>query len=129
MRFEDLQEVQSEINEQIRYVSDSTQYSRNEQWEIAETAGDCEDYALAKLHALLDRGWPIEQLKLATCWTENNEYHAVLIVDYGQATESMFKIDRYVMDNRSDIVYPIYRSDYKWDKIQKEGGSQTWVKM
>lgn len=56
--------------------------------------GTCSNYAVAKLRALKALGWPIESLRVATCWVtrERNpktDYHAVLLVDYDGATWEM----------------------------------------
>jgi predicted transglutaminase-like cysteine proteinase len=127
MKHSDLQEVNALVNNSVTYQSDTTTYLREEQWEVADKIGDCEDYALRKLRELLARGWPIEKLKLATCWVENNlGYHAVLIVDEEDG-------ERWVLDNRSHYIYrPELGFNgvvYEWDRIQQEGGSKTWVKM
>lgn len=138
MKFKDLQEVQHEINSSVKYQEDTQTYNRAEYWEVAESIGDCEDYALRKLHELLNRGWPIEKLRLATAWCENNlGYHAVLIAT-DVLNESSGYVGNYVLDNRTTDVYQpetgYYNADgaeviYKWDRIQSIGGSQTWVKM
>lgn len=108
--FRDLVEVNQIVNTEVRYRSDPDQYGLKEYWNIPLNYGDCEDYALKKRQLLIDRGVRPDNLKLATCWTETGEYHAVLIV-------SLLDGD-YVLDNRYKI--PAIKQDmpYTWDKIQ-----------
>jgi len=134
MKFSDLQEVNNLVNEQTTFQDDAVTYGRNEHWEVADKVGDCEDYSLHKLRELLARGWPIEKLRLATAWCEDNlGYHAVLIVTGPRDDPN----ENWVLDNRS---YYIYQPEtgfsyggrqimYTWDRIQSVGGSKTWVKM
>ena len=54
---------------------------------------------------------------LATCWTEKTDgrkYHAVLLVYTDRGV--------HVLDNRSRIVFNHKDWDYKWDKVETEGG-------
>ena len=106
--------INAHVNASTSYCSDATLYGRPEFWEVAAGQGDCEDYALAKRAALLKAGADLDDLRLATCWTENDEYHAVLIVttDDGE----------FVLDNRYPDPMPRQLLPYRWDKIQK--GSQ-----
>lgn len=127
MKLSDLQEVNELVNRYVTFQDDSITYNRPEHWEVADRVGDCDDYALRKLHELLARGWPIEKLRLATAWCENNlGYHAVLVV----VTDND---GNWVLDNRSYYIYrPSEGFDgnmYVWDKIQSEGGSKSWVKF
>lgn len=132
MKFSDLQEVNAAINSGITYQTDKVTYGRDEDWEVAQTVGDCEDYALRKLHELLARGWPIEKLCMATAWCENNlGYHAVLIVRDALDDTNGYVGD-YCLDNRWPWIYQPsvgYNGiKYTWDKIQHIGGTKTWVK-
>jgi len=110
LSFSNLLDVNSSVNSQITYTTDLQQFGKAEHWEATETLGDCEDYALRKRKVLLDKGVPLSALRLATCWTETNEYHAVLIVVTPNGD--------YVLDNR--MTNPMIKQDlkYKWDKIQ-----------
>ena len=87
---------------------------------ISEDGGDCDSYAMAKLHRLLDRGWPISALRLATCYVETGEYHAVLLADLNGQT--------WVLDNRYGHPAEFQLLPYKWDKIQV-AGTQNWEKV
>ncbi len=86
-------------------------------WKPITTEGDCDSYATAKLQRLIDLGWPLSALRLATCYAETGEYHAVLLADFDGAT--------WVLDNR--YPHPMEHSmlDYKWHKLQV-AGTQSW---
>lgn len=112
-KFKELEEVNSIANANIHYKSDTELYNQIEQWEDALTVGqgegDCEDYALAKRHMLMRRGWDPDILRLACCWVETGEYHAVLVVH-------LDGVD-WVLDNRFSNVVHWMDTGYKWHKI------------
>ena len=89
-------------------------------WTPAVIGGgaDCDSYATAKFQALVDRGWPVSALRLATCWVEDNGgYHCVLLANLDGTT--------HVLDNR--FPYPMHYDmlPYKWHKLQI-AGTQKW---
>lgn len=124
----DLQRVNSEVNA-LPYVSDPLRYDSPDFWaRIGPEGGDCEDYALGKLHRLLKLGWPIYKLRLACCHVETGEYHAVLAVD-------LLGGGHVVLDNRQEQVQTLealrrvgYTAGTELDKIQRTGGSRTWMR-
>jgi predicted transglutaminase-like cysteine proteinase len=105
--------INAQINESTRYKADAALYGIDEFWTVAEHEGDCEDYALAKRQQFIAQGYG-GAVRLATCWTERDEYHAVLIVTTDEGD--------YVLDNRHP--YPMRRQDlnYRWHKIQEGQG-------
>lgn len=105
-----IEDIQRDINRNTKYYSDPALYNVPEFWTIANGKGDCEDYALAKRQRLLKAGFPLKVLALATCWTETNEYHAVLIVH--TASNDL------VLDNRYTPVKNLNRLPYRWHKLQ-----------
>lgn len=123
MKYSDLIEVQSLVNSSVSYLSDAENYGVREKWEIAEEFGDCEDYALRKLHELLDRGWDIQYLRLAFCYIGERAAgngHCVLVAELDNQL--------YVLDNRAYTVYTVPENeDYIWNSCQETGGSKKWV--
>jgi len=115
-----LVQVQTQINGRVGYRTDLDLYGLPELWAVADRAGDCEDYALAKRRALLDLGWPVEALRLAVCVDEQGGGHAVLTVDTDQGV--------YVLDNRARFVEPWAALPYRWIKRQAAGG-RDWVSI
>lgn len=112
-----LSDVQRDVNASTTYRSDPDLYGRPEFWAVADGAGDCEDYALAKLRRLVELGWPRQDLRLATCWCEDGGYHAVLTVDTDRGV--------YVLDNRQDSVVPWSRLPYRWH-LREVPGHSAW---
>lgn len=107
--------VNQQINSSTSYRCDVDMYARPDFWEAAAGQGDCEDFALAKRAKLIAQGADPKHLRLATCWTEAGDYHAVLIVTTTEGD--------YVLDNRHQFPMPKQDLAYRWDKIQ-EGA--TW---
>lgn len=110
--------INSAVNSSTKYRTDIDLYGVDEFWVTASGMGDCEDSALAKRKALLDAGASIDDLRLATCWIETGEYHAVLVVSTDEG--------EYVLDNRYAHPMPRQALPYRWDKIQQ--GNQ-WVNI
>jgi predicted transglutaminase-like cysteine proteinase len=79
-----LGEINRAINLAIKPVSDLSQYGTADVWSpplatLARAAGDCEDYAIAKLIALRQAGFPPADLKLLILSdTVGGEDHAVV---------------------------------------------------
>lgn len=80
---------------------------------IVPDGGDCDSYATAKYEALVKAGIDIKLLRLATCWVETEEYHAVLLVDVEGQT--------WVLDNRYMHLMEYQLLPYKWHKLQIAG--------
>jgi predicted transglutaminase-like cysteine proteinase len=91
-----VRKVNGRINSRIEYKTDMELYGIPEFWTIATSQGDCEDYALAKAIMLLDEGFPIERMRLATCTVEVGEDHAILIVTVEDGD--------WIMDNRNFYI-------------------------
>jgi len=84
---------------------------------IPKCAADCDSFATAKFLKLTELGWPLSALRLATCWTETDVYHCVLLVDMDGQT--------YVMDNRYPLPMEYQLLRYVWHKFQVPG-TQRW---
>jgi predicted transglutaminase-like cysteine proteinase len=113
-----LEQVQTEVNADTRYVSDMELYGREDFWTVAQGAGDCEDFSLAKRAKLLALDWPVDALRLAVCRTETGDLHAVLTVDCDDGT--------WVLDNRQTDVVAWDQLPYQWIERQAAGGP-GWV--
>lgn len=76
----ELDRVNTEVNKRVKPVTDQVQYGKPEYWEVADKAGDCEDYALAKWKELIALDWPREACDIVICKVlRTGEYHAVLV--------------------------------------------------
>ena len=99
---EQLRIVDAAVNAALPYKTDRKNWGRGDYWaNPVETAlrgaGDCEDYAIAKLWLLRSLGFAPEQLQLVVLHdSRRGLYHAVLVAHVGAK--------RYVLDNLSKSV-------------------------
>jgi predicted transglutaminase-like cysteine proteinase len=105
----------------LPYRTDLALYGEPDFWErIGKVgSGDCEDYSLEKRARLLAAGVPPEDLALALCWTQIDEYHAVLIV-HSDAGD-------WVLDNRWPAVTRVDQIPYRFDRILQPDA--TWWRV
>ncbi len=90
-------------------------------WQLAPVAGDCEDYALTKKRHLMAAGWPAADLRFATLFTADNDYHAVLFVDHAEG--------RLVLDNLAAEPRPwaaLEAEGYRLVAVEGEGVGGSW---
>lgn len=99
--------VNSQVNREIRYMTDMDQYGVLEYWTFEPKSGygDCEDYALTKFKRLITAGIPRRRMGIAKVWANFNGYregHAVLLID-----------NKWVLDNVNNQVRDIKYTHYK----------------
>lgn len=100
---------------QISYKNDSETWGKNDYWAkpkefLAKGAGDCEDYALAKLYALMQLGIPQNKFKLIYSKIKKNEKpHMVLAYYYNSEKEPLildnFNKKIFLKNKRNDLEY------------------------
>ncbi len=121
-RFNEIEQVNRTINQQLVWRSDLDQYGIEEFWTLPIRAGirygDCEDFALEKRRVLIERGFPPAALALATAYSEETGLHAVLIVRTSQGD--------YVLDNTTPWVLPWGQTAYRWLTIQAGESLTDW---
>jgi len=92
-------------------------------WQILETLseGDCEDFALT-LRAALRKRFPGYEaaFRIATAYTESNDYHAVLSVETSQGT--------LICDNRFPDCASWESFPYRW-KLREVSGNRHWESL
>ncbi|MES0075360.1 transglutaminase-like cysteine peptidase [Mesorhizobium sp. M0058] len=133
-RFTDkLSFVNSSINRAIAYKKDSVVYGKLDYWakprEILERrAGDCEDFAILKMAALLHAGIPAQSMSLVVLQDRKRGFfHAVLSVSTGSGV--------FILDSLSNVVsrdtdlptyVPLYSfsTDRAWIHGAKTGSAQ-----
>ena len=103
VNFSDLNAVNSRVNE-LPY-----DFCVAELWNVPTDHAACSNYAVEKMHRLIDLGWPKESLRLACCYVETGEYHAVLCVDWEGQT--------WVLDNRNSVPVEYDLLPYRFDKL------------
>lgn len=115
-----LQSVNSTINRSIKPVSDTKLHGKREVWSFPASAGDCEEFALAKRAALLRRGYKAGDLLIAV-GNKRGERHAVLVV--------RTKDGDFVLDNMDDRVMPVHKAGMRFSKIQSPVDAGSWVRV
>jgi predicted transglutaminase-like cysteine proteinase len=92
-----------EINNKINTVEYKTENVDN--WKsptnFIKNGGDCEDYSLAKYHALKDIGYSENSLKISIVRDSVFRYHAILLVN-----------DSLVLDNQEKQIKKLSETDY-----------------
>ena len=120
-RMKQLQSVNASINHTIAPRNDDPALMGGDNWALSPVAGDCEDYAITKRHALIARGWPARTLRLAITYTSLGEGHLVLVVTTN--TGDM------VLDNRVDAIRKWNKSGLKWRMIQASFNPRKWLTL
>ena len=117
-RLEDLKEVNEVVNAGIT-PEPNYQGLAGEKWLIAPARGDCNDYAVTKRSALLDRGWPARALLLSEVVTSSGEHHLILVVRTSSGD--------LVLDNLTHAIRPWSRAPYRWVRIQTPKNPNYWA--
>lgn len=120
-RMAELRSVNAEINRRI--VADGGNRGLDD-WSLDATVGHCNEYAVQKRSALIDRGWPVGALSLAVASTRydvGNIKHLVLVV----------RTDRgdYVLDNLASDVVAWKSTGYRFLMRQSTLHPRLWVRV
>ncbi|MBZ9817773.1 transglutaminase-like cysteine peptidase [Mesorhizobium sp. CA7] len=122
--------VNSSINRLIAYRKDSVVYGKLDYWakpsEILEhRAGDCEDFAILKMAALLRAGIPAQSMSLVVLQDRRRKFfHAVLSVSTGSGTFILDSLGNAVLrDSDLPDYVPLYSfsTDRAWIHGSKSG--------
>lgn len=108
-----VQAVNRQVNRSITPRADG----RIDTWSATASAGDCEDYVLAKRAALIQQGVPSSALRIGYTKTRQGEGHVVLIVRTGAG--------EFVLDNLSTSVKLLADSGYRIESSSR-GGLLDW---
>jgi len=117
----DLNEINDVVNKTVMPMSDWENYGVADYWSIANTYGDCEDYALTKQFYLRQRGWPMSALLMTVVRDENGEGHAVLTVHTSRGD--------FVLDNRQPRIVAWTQTPYKYVKRQSTLDPRIWLTL
>jgi predicted transglutaminase-like cysteine proteinase len=118
-------ELVNEFFNRFSYRSDAEQYGVSDHWAtpvefMARGAGDCEDYAIAKYFSLKLLGFSDQDMRVVAGFDRVARIgHAVLTVDLDGT--------RYVLDNRSNELFPESRYDFQPILSMNEAG--VWCDM
>ncbi|HUD53146.1 transglutaminase-like cysteine peptidase [Parvibaculum sp.] len=120
-RWFSLLSVNDAVN-RLPQIADIVHYRRREYWTLPDArGGDCEDLVLLKRKLLVQRGWPMDALLLATALDPSGEGHALLIV----ATRK----GDLVLDSRSAKILPWSATPYRWKARQSRERPYVWVAL
>jgi predicted transglutaminase-like cysteine proteinase len=116
-----ISDVNRDVNERIRPLTDREHWGLEDRWDFAEDGtGDCEDYQLLKRRMLVDRGLPRRAMPITVVLDELGDGHAVLMV----------RTDRgdLILDNRTNRILPWLETGYVY--VKREGQDSTaWVSL
>ncbi len=117
--FDTLYRINRDVNGDVQYVSDMSNFGLQEYWAVAGMKGDCEDMALKK-RKLLRLHLRNEDMNIAICKI-GGQGHAVLVVDTSRGD--------YVLDINSDV--PVLWFDYRveWVMISVKGNFREWKQI
>ena len=103
-----LSRINTSVNETIKYVPDSIQFNKAEDWRDARATNkdDCDGFALTKYLELSEAGVPEECMAVCTCIAEIGGGHAVLIVSTDAGD--------FVLDNRYAEIKLYDSLPYNW---------------
>ena len=96
-----LERVNAQVNDSISPLADQGA----DIWSADVTAGDCEDYVLAKRRALIKAGLPASSLRIAYVETQQGEGHVILVVKTNSGD--------FVLDNLNRSVRPLSQAGYR----------------
>ncbi|WP_293704901.1 transglutaminase-like cysteine peptidase [Sphingopyxis sp. UBA6723] len=119
-----LERINQWVNRQIAYIADESNYRQRDYWATADEtmsrgSGDCEDYAILKMHLLKAAGIDDARLKLVLLRDlAINADHAFLLV--------RSKAGWVVLDNMTDRIYDGRASDVL-RPILSFSGDRRWV--
>ncbi|RRI03070.1 transglutaminase [Mesorhizobium tamadayense] len=122
--------VNSSINRLIAYRKDSVVYGKLDYWAkpseiLAHRAGDCEDFAILKMAALLRAGIPAQSMSLVVLQDRRRKFfHAVLSVSTGSGAFILDSLSNNVaMDSDLPDYVPLYSfsTDRAWIHGSRSG--------
>ena len=109
-RWNQIVEINNQINLTIIPVTDMEYYNIDEHWTYPNKYGDCEDYVLLKRYMLMQMGWPPSSLLITVVKQSNGDGHAVLTVRTDKAD--------FILDNLRMKIRPWFKTEYRYLKRQ-----------
>ncbi|MDA5094860.1 transglutaminase-like cysteine peptidase [Aliiroseovarius sp. KMU-50] len=114
--------INSYVNRTTKPIEDSRQYGVKERWAMpTRRGGDCEDYVLAKKHALIGRGISPQRLLIATVLDRKRNSHAVLV--YRSAQGDL------ILDNVTNRIKTWKDTRYLFLRMQDPNNPAHWVNV
>lgn len=111
--------VNLHYNKVIEPADDYEIHGQEERWALPKDGrGDCEDYALAKMAALLSAGVGSDRLLMTTVLDLDRNHHAVLILRTDKGD--------YVLDNLTDEIKHWGETGYLYLRMQLPLDKKQW---
>lgn len=112
-------DINRQVNRQIRQIEDIKQYGREEYWALpTQRGGDCEDLVLLKKKMLIEQGVPSHQLLISTVLDKKLNSHAVLVLRTSAGDV--------VLDNLTNRILPWNKTGYTFLKLQNPKSLSRW---
>lgn len=126
-KWKHLSDVNTKINTMAVFANDPPGQDKWGPFRMLDgvRVGDCDDFAVHKLKALIASGWPRGSLRLTVCKTESGDYHCVLLV-------SLIGLPDACLDNRGYGVWMIDSGPparYTWISQEEPGQWYWWRSM
>ena len=123
-RYQQMSYIQARVNNNIRWVSDATEWGQHDYWASAtETlthgAGDQEDRAIVKMQALKALGFSTSDLFLTLARDSVSGAIAVLVVRLGGRY--------YVLDDTGGAPFPVNARSFEFQPVISFGWNGAWV--
>lgn len=111
-----LQQVNTQVNDEVTFVLDIEQYNQEEYWSLPRMgSGDCEDKALEKRRRLAKLGFPRAAMKLMIVSHKKFLHsHALFSIETDSGT--------YVMNSFTDEVLSWYQAPYNYEARERVDG-------
>jgi predicted transglutaminase-like cysteine proteinase len=116
-----LVKVNLAINHSMKPRRDSLREGFGDTWTIGGKFGDCEDYALTKLNAMVQEGLPESAFRIAIVKTQTGEGHALLVARTSEGDM--------VLDNLSPKIIAWNTTNYNWLMIQSTTNKHQWLSI
>ncbi|KZL21251.1 hypothetical protein PsAD2_00541 [Pseudovibrio axinellae] len=117
-RWQELLDINTNINANVRPLTDDQLFGVAEYWTYPQGAGDCEEYVLEKQRQLINLGWPPSALLITVVKDLDNGGHAVLSVRTDQGD--------LILDNQVTSILPWYSTPYRYVKRQSARNAAAW---
>ena len=130
---EKLDRINRGINGLLTYRRDKAEYGRADHWappaqSLKRGAGDCEDFAILKMAALVEVGIPAKSMSLVVLQDKSmGVFHAVLAVSTGSGTFILDNtLNTVVLDTSLPSYVPLYSfsTDRAWIHGSRKGGAK-----
>jgi predicted transglutaminase-like cysteine proteinase len=113
-----IERVNYEVNRAIVYKLDESQ-PEGDRWTVEPTEGDCDDYAITKMHRLMDAGIPRAAMRMAFVFPLDDPMpHLLLII----STDA----GNLALDNRRDEIVQIEQLILDGVSMQDATNPRIW---